>query len=163
MSPTEEPPIGCKTLFVKNLPYDITEEGIRTLFQKYGRIDQVRMVYDAFHKHFKGFCFIDYSSPSSLKGGLKMNGAEFQGRRLIAVRRYLCSDLKLRDRVKVTNPIANKKQNDVNKVSGALFKAKTQRTVSPILKVTCSVKCASHLRLKVRPCSAEFLRLRMFP
>ena len=85
-APTEEPPIGCKTLFVKNLPYDITEEGLRALFQKFGRIDQVRMVFDSFHKHFKGFCYIDYSSPSSLKGGLKMNGAEFQGRRLIAVR-----------------------------------------------------------------------------
>lgn len=72
---TEEPPIGCKTLFVKNLPYDITEEGIREVFMKYGKIDQVRMVYDAFHKHFKGFCYIEYASPSSLKGGLKMHGA----------------------------------------------------------------------------------------
>jgi len=84
-APIDQPPFGCKTLFVKNLPYDITEEGIRTVFQKYGKIDQVRMVYDSFHKHFKGFCYIDYSSPSSLKGGLKMNGVEFEGRRLIAV------------------------------------------------------------------------------
>jgi RNA recognition motif-containing protein len=41
------------------------------------------MVFDAYHKHFKGFCYIDYASPSSLKGGLKMHGSEYQGRRLI--------------------------------------------------------------------------------
>lgn len=82
---TAEPPIGCKTIFAKNLPYDSTEETIRALFSKAGKIETVRMVYDAFHKHFKGFCYIDYASPSSLKGGLKLQGTEYEGRRLIVV------------------------------------------------------------------------------
>lgn len=39
-----------------------------------GKIENVRMVYDSFHQHFKGFCYIDFKDPSSLKAGLKMNG-----------------------------------------------------------------------------------------
>jgi hypothetical protein len=71
------------------------------------------MVYDAYHKHFKGFCYIEYASPSSLKGGLKMNGVEYQGRRLIAVLIVLFSNLPQKDPVKATNHILKtKKKND---------------------------------------------------
>lgn len=73
-------------MFVKNLPYDITEEKIRKDFMHCGKIDTVRMVYDSFHKHFKGFCYIEFKDPASLKAGLKMNGKEYEGRRLITVR-----------------------------------------------------------------------------
>lgn len=64
----------------------MTEEKITELFSKYGKIANIRMVFDAFHKYFKGFCYIDYHSPSSLKGGLKLHGTEYEGRRLIVVR-----------------------------------------------------------------------------
>lgn len=53
-----------------------------------GKIENIRMVYDSFHKHFKGFCYIDFKDPSSLRAGLKMNGKMYEGRRLGVVRLY---------------------------------------------------------------------------
>jgi RNA recognition motif-containing protein len=97
---------------VKNLPYDITEETIRDVFEKYGKITQVRMVYDAYHKHFKGFCYIEYASPSSLKGGLKMNGVEYHGRKLVAVLIVPFSNFPRKGPVKATNHISKAMRND---------------------------------------------------
>lgn len=48
------------TIFVKNLPYDITEDEVGDLFRHCGAIDNVRFSYHPFHKHFKGYICLKY-------------------------------------------------------------------------------------------------------
>ena len=45
---------GVVTIFVNNLPYDITEEEIGDHFRACGKIENIRMVYNNVKNHFKG-------------------------------------------------------------------------------------------------------------
>lgn len=49
-----------KTIFVKNIPYDITEDEIGDIFAECGKIDSVRFVYNSVTNKFKGFAYIDF-------------------------------------------------------------------------------------------------------
>lgn len=51
---TNEVPEGCKTIFIKNLPYDITEQELGDKFSNCGEINSIRFVYNSKHQHFKG-------------------------------------------------------------------------------------------------------------
>lgn len=42
----ESMPTDCKTLFVKNLPYDFKEDDIGDRFRKYGEITGIRLAYN---------------------------------------------------------------------------------------------------------------------
>lgn len=72
-----------KTLFVKNLPYDTTEEEVGNFFQPCGKIDNVRFVYNYQNNHFKGFAYIDFQNTASLFSAVKYSGKEFKGRQLM--------------------------------------------------------------------------------
>ncbi len=50
----EEIPEECTTIFVKGLPYEMTEDELGDLFAKCGKIINVRIVYNSVHKHSKG-------------------------------------------------------------------------------------------------------------
>lgn len=77
-------PVGCKVLFIKNLPYEMTEEEIRTEFSSCGIIVDVRMVRNWANKKFKGFAYIDYRDLGSVKKAIdKYNGKPYKGRNLI--------------------------------------------------------------------------------
>jgi len=39
-------PKECKTIFVKNLPYEMEEDDIGDHFQKFGKIKAIRMSYN---------------------------------------------------------------------------------------------------------------------
>lgn len=45
---------GVKTIFVNNLPYDISEQEIGDCFYACGKIENIRMVYNSSRGHFKG-------------------------------------------------------------------------------------------------------------
>jgi RNA recognition motif-containing protein len=49
-----EVPDDCKTVFIRNLPYDITENEIGNKFRGCGDIKGIRLVYNPVHNHFKG-------------------------------------------------------------------------------------------------------------
>ena len=51
---SQEIPDGCKTIFIKNLPYDITEQELGDKFTNCGEIKSIRFVYNSLHHHFKG-------------------------------------------------------------------------------------------------------------
>lgn len=74
-------PVGCKVLFIKNLPYDIQEEEIRTEFSSCGIITDVRMVYNTATQNFKGFAYVDYRDLGSVKKAItKYHGKKYKGR-----------------------------------------------------------------------------------
>lgn len=45
---------GVRTIFVNNLPYNISEQEIGDHFRICGKIENIRMVYNSAKGHFKG-------------------------------------------------------------------------------------------------------------
>jgi RNA recognition motif-containing protein len=46
---------GVRTIFVNNLPYNISEQEIGDYFRVCGKIENIRMVYNSSKGHFKGY------------------------------------------------------------------------------------------------------------
>ena len=77
-------PDDCKTLFVKNLPYEFKEDDIGDRFRPFGEIGEIRLGYNWQTKQSKGFCYVVFKTHEGAKAALlKMNGKElnnFPGR-----------------------------------------------------------------------------------
>lgn len=73
-------PPGCKTIFIRNLPYDATEDEVGNHFRRYGRIEQIRFAYNYANKKFKGFAYIDFENPAAVPEALLLNGKMIRGR-----------------------------------------------------------------------------------
>ena len=58
-------PVGCKTIFVKNLPYDVTEADIKASFQVCGPIQHIRLATWAHTGSLKGFGYIEFKREDS--------------------------------------------------------------------------------------------------
>lgn len=72
------------TIFIKNLPYGITEREIKSKFDKYGEIKSINPK--------NGFCFIEYTNEASSKEAIReMNERTFEGRAILV--KY-CQDKK---------------------------------------------------------------------
>lgn len=79
-----EQPEGCKKVFVKNLPYDITEQDVENTFRSCGKILEggVRLARNYQTKQCKGFAYVEFKNPEgaysavqrSSKGSLIING-----------------------------------------------------------------------------------------
>jgi len=82
----ESMPEDCKTIFVKNLPYELKEDAIGDRFRPFGEITEVRISKNWQTGQSKGFAYIVFKEHVSAKAALiKMNGKElknFPGRRL---------------------------------------------------------------------------------
>jgi cleavage stimulation factor subunit 2 len=73
-------PEDCKTLFVKNLPYDLKEDMIGDRFRPFGEIQEIRISRNWSTNQSKGFAFIIFKEHISAKAALiKMNGKELKG------------------------------------------------------------------------------------
>jgi len=79
-------PTGCRTVFVKNLPYDSSEEEIQTTFRSCGKIVDggVRLARNYATLQFKGFAYVEFKNPegaqSAVNRGAKVGGIEVRGR-----------------------------------------------------------------------------------
>ena len=78
----DDVPLDCKTAFVKNLNYNITEQEVDEKFKNCGQINAIRFVYDNLTHKFKGFCYIDFKEHKGLLKALKLNGNFFGGRKI---------------------------------------------------------------------------------
>ncbi|MCC6588452.1 MAG: DUF2384 domain-containing protein [Bryobacterales bacterium] len=56
-----------KNIFVGNLDFGATEESIRKLFEKYGRVENVRVEVDREKGNSRGFAFVEMSSDADAK------------------------------------------------------------------------------------------------
>jgi RNA recognition motif-containing protein len=81
-------------MYIGNLPYNVSEDEIRTMFSEYGVVDSIKLITDKFSGQSKGFGFIEMSNNSeadkaikalnktNVKGrDIKVNQAEPQGKR----------------------------------------------------------------------------------
>jgi nucleolin len=77
-------PAGCKMVFVKNIPYDCTEEQIKDAFKVCGPIVDVRLARWGHTNALKGFCYVDFKREDSSEIAVKKSGQiSMNGRALI--------------------------------------------------------------------------------
>ena len=65
-----------KSLYVGNLSYSTTEEDLRTFFEPWGPVSEVRIIQG------RGFGFVDVPDDKAAAAIEETNGKEFQGRTL---------------------------------------------------------------------------------
>ena len=66
MPRTHKPrPAGCKTVFVRNLPYDCSEDAVRQTFSACGKVAEVRIAVHNNTKLRKGFGYVDFVKETS--------------------------------------------------------------------------------------------------
>lgn len=82
--PNHRPP-GCKTVFVKNLPYDVTEEVVKEAFRFCGKIATVRLAVWQHTQHQKGFCYVEFEQESAAEIAVKKQGEITVGGRRVYV------------------------------------------------------------------------------
>lgn len=71
-------------LYVGNLPHDITESDINTLFSTYGEVINAKLIVDAFSGRSKGFAFVEMSTRSEGHKAMEtLNGFEYRHRQLV--------------------------------------------------------------------------------
>ena len=72
-----------KRLYVGNLPFSATDEGLMQMFQQAGQVESATIVTDRDTGRSKGFGFVEMSTDQEAASAItKFNGADFEGRSL---------------------------------------------------------------------------------
>lgn len=69
-------------LYVGNLPFSATDEGVRALFSKHGTVEKVTLITDRETGRPRGFGFVEMSNADAARAMQALNGADFDGRPL---------------------------------------------------------------------------------
>jgi RNA recognition motif-containing protein len=73
----------AKKLYVGNLSYNTTEDGLRNLFSGYGTVASAKIIFDRETGNSKGFGFIEMSTEEEAAAAIAgTNGHEVDGRQL---------------------------------------------------------------------------------
>jgi len=68
--------MATKSLYVGNLPHEVTEDELRELFAEFGPVEAARVIEG------KGFAFVDLPEERASEAIAAVNGREFRGRAL---------------------------------------------------------------------------------
>ncbi len=72
-----------KNIFVGNLDYNATEEGLRGMFEAYGQVDKVTIVRDRDTGQSRGFAFVEMTNDGEGEKAIgELNGRDMNGRNL---------------------------------------------------------------------------------
>jgi cold-inducible RNA-binding protein len=70
-----------RKLYVGNLPYTVTDEGLSAKFADCGRVESARVITDRDTGQSKGFGFVEMSSAAEAQTAIQtLNGADYDGR-----------------------------------------------------------------------------------
>jgi cold-inducible RNA-binding protein len=70
-------------LYVGNLPFDITEDDLRTMLSEHGAVNEIAVVMDKFTGKARGFAFATMSTQEAANAAIQaLNGKDFKGRPL---------------------------------------------------------------------------------
>jgi RNA recognition motif-containing protein len=69
-------------LYVGNLPFTVTEEGLRTLFAPHGSVEKISLISDRDTGRPRGFGFVEMSNSDASRAMQALNGQDFEGRSL---------------------------------------------------------------------------------
>ena len=79
-----ERPVGCRSVFVKNLPYDTNEDEVKEAFMVCGPVTNVRLAVWGHTQQLKGFGYIDFKREDSAEIAVKKSGVlGVKGRKVI--------------------------------------------------------------------------------
>jgi nucleolin len=77
--PIGERPEGCDTVFVGNLPWDVTEEQMRETFAEAGEVSSVRFATGE-DGNFRGFGHVQFYNGADAENAIKLAGRQINGR-----------------------------------------------------------------------------------
>ncbi len=70
-------------IYVGNLPYNVTEDELKSTFAECGEVSSVNIITDKFSGQSKGFGFIEMPNNAEADEAIKsLNETEFKGRKL---------------------------------------------------------------------------------
>ncbi|TSC91718.1 MAG: RNA recognition motif-containing protein [Parcubacteria group bacterium Licking1014_17] len=73
-----------KRLYVGNLPFSITDDGLRDLFSKAGTVVTASVITDRMSGRSKGFGFVEMETDEGAQKAIEiLNGKEFEGRAIV--------------------------------------------------------------------------------
>ena len=72
----------AKTIYVGNLAFTTTESEVRTLFEEFGTVQEVKMITDRGTGRFRGFGFVEMDDEEADAAISKLDGMDFSGRTL---------------------------------------------------------------------------------
>ena len=70
------------TIYVGNLPFTATEDEVRSLFERYGKVDSVKLINDRETGRPRGFAFVDMGAGDAPNAIQQTNGFQMGGRPL---------------------------------------------------------------------------------
>ena len=71
-------------IYVGNLPYDITEEELRTEFSAFGKVDSISVITDKYSGRAKGFAFVEMPTVSEGQAAITgLNGKTIKERSIM--------------------------------------------------------------------------------
>lgn len=69
-----------KNIYVGNLVYSATSEQVKELFSQFGKVFNVKLIYDRETKKPKGFGFVEMQEESVSEAIAKLDNTDFMGR-----------------------------------------------------------------------------------
>ena len=72
------------SIYVGNLPWSATQEGVESLFSPYGEVLSVKLVSDRETGRARGFGFVEMEDADAINAIAALDGKEFEGRALRA-------------------------------------------------------------------------------
>ena len=78
-------PKGCKTIFVKNLPYDVTEDAVKKVFRIFGIVTYVRLPRWNHTGRLKGIGYVEFKREDSAEIAVKKRGDIHVGGRQVII------------------------------------------------------------------------------
>ena len=73
-----------KKLYVGNLSFSVTNDGLAQLFAAHGKVDSAEVIIDRMTGRAKGFGFVEMSTEAEAQAAISaLNGQELEGRALI--------------------------------------------------------------------------------
>ena len=69
-------------LFVGNLPFTATDDGVRALFSQHGTVDKVALITDRETGRLRGLGFVEMPNADASRAMQALNGTDFEGRAL---------------------------------------------------------------------------------
>ena len=70
------------SIYVGNLPWAATQEGVESLFSPYGEVLSVKLVSDRETGRARGFGFVEMEDADDINAIAALDGKEFEGRAL---------------------------------------------------------------------------------
>ena len=70
------------SIYIGNLPWSATQEGVESLFSPYGEVLSVKLVSDRETGRARGFGFVEMEDADAINAIAALDGKEFEGRAL---------------------------------------------------------------------------------